>query len=142
MTPSVTSPLLPSGQGIAGPFGVSCSITRAGDNHNNNSTPTTTTRRNYWQEVIRQRPDRKTGKLKYEDPSQVVLRFQEHTRASDGATLSSIHLWNDRHEKTWMRKKRLASLRQYNQDKQNVLDLAKYIEFVQENNTTADKRDK
>jgi hypothetical protein len=139
MTPSASSPLLPSGQGIARPSGAS-SITNS-INGETTSTTTTMSRRNYWQEVIRQRPDRKTGKLKYEDPEQVVLRFQEHTRASDGATLSSIHLWNDRHEKTWMRKKRLASLRQYNQDKQNVLDLAKYIEFKQENKTT-DKKDK
>ena len=131
MTSSVSSPVVPLGQGMAGPSGVSPF---------KNGESTAVSRRSYWQEVIRQRPDRQTGKLKYEDPCHVAMRFQEHTRGNDGASLLTVHLWNDRHEKAWMRRKRLASLVKYKQDKQHVMDLAKYIEFVKENSTT-DKKD-
>lgn len=96
--------------------------------------------RSYWQEVIRRNVrDRKNPNkpYKYEDPSNVVQRFQEPKRGKDGATLLSLHLWNDKHEKPWMKRKRLESLKIYNRNKQHVLDLAKYIEFVQENSTTS-----
>ena len=94
--------------------------------------------RSYWQEVIRRNVrDRKDPNkpYKYEDPSNVAKRFQEPKRGKDGATLLSLHLWNDKHEKPWMKRKRLESLKIYNRNKQHVLDLAKYIEFVQENST-------
>ena len=74
----------------------------------------------------------KDGNLKYEDPEKVVRRFQESKR-SDGETLLDMHIWNDRHEKGWMRRRRIASKKRYEFDKKHVLDLAKYIQFVQEN---------
>ena len=88
--------------------------------------------RGYWQEIVRQRIDRKDGKRKYEDPERVANRFQEQVR-SDGEALMDIHAWNDRHEKAWMKRKRLANTKRYEQDKKHVMDLAKYIEFVKDN---------
>ena len=87
--------------------------------------------RSYWQEVVRVRTD-KDGKKKYEDPEMVANRFQEQVR-SDGEALMDIHAHNDRHEKAWMKKKRLANKKQYEVDKKHVMDLAKYIEFVKGN---------
>ena len=88
--------------------------------------------RAYWQEVIRVRRDKKTGKFKHEDPERVVKRFQEQRR-SDGESLLDLHNYNDKHEKPWMKKKRLAEKRRYEFDKKHVMDLAKYIQFVQDN---------
>ena len=90
--------------------------------------------RGYWQEVIRVKRDRRDGnKLKHEDPERVVKRFQEQRRGSDGEGLLDLHMYNDRHEKPWMKKKRLAEKRRYDFDKNHVMDLAKYIQFVQDN---------
>ena len=97
----------------------------------------------FWQEVIRRnvrnrKNPNKDQKLRYEDPSRVIQRFQEPKRAKDGETLLGLHVWNDRHEKPFMKRKRLESLKRYNRDKQHVMDLAKYIEFVQENSNVDD----
>lgn len=86
-------------------------------------------RRAYWQEIVRIRTD-KNGKRKHEDPERVADRFREQRR-SDGEVLLDLHLYNDRHEKSWMRRKRLADKRRYDFDKKHVMDLAKYIQFVQ-----------
>jgi hypothetical protein len=88
-------------------------------------------RRGYWQEVVRVRRD-KDGKIKHEDPERVVKRFQEQRR-SDGEGLLNMHIYNDRHEKAWMKRKRLDEKRRYDFDKDHVMDLAKYIQFVQDN---------
>jgi hypothetical protein len=87
--------------------------------------------RGYWQQFVLRKTD-KDGKLRYEDPERVVKRFQE-ARQGDGAALLDVHLWNDRHEKPWMEKRRLAARKRYNFDKKHVMDLAKYIQFVQDN---------
>ncbi|CAJ1954682.1 unnamed protein product [Cylindrotheca closterium] len=87
--------------------------------------------RGYWQEVVRVRRDRK-GKVKHEDPGLVVNRFQEQRR-SDGEGLLALHSYNDKHEKAWMKRKRLQEKRRYDFDKKHVMDLAKYIQFVQDN---------
>jgi hypothetical protein len=86
--------------------------------------------RGYWQEFIRQRVDN-SGKRKYEDPERVVKRFQDARRA-DGETLLDIHLWNTKHEKPWMKRRRMIEKKRYEFDKRHVLDLAKYIQFVQD----------
>ena len=93
-----------------------------------------TQKRAYWQEVVMRKrgPD---GKYKYEDPALVSRRFQDARRA-DGEYLLEVHLWNDRHEKPWMRKKRMAEKKRYDFDKKHVLDLAKYIHFVKDNKDT------
>jgi hypothetical protein len=62
----------------------------------------------------------------------VVKRFQEQRR-SDGEGLLNMHIYNDRHEKAWMKRKRLDEKRRYDFDKDHVMDLAKYIQFVQDN---------
>jgi hypothetical protein len=82
--------------------------------------------------VIRLRLDRRDGKLKHEDPERVVSRHHEQRR-SDGEGLLDLHFYNDRHEKAWKRRKRLAEKRRYEFDKKHVTDLAKYIAFVQDN---------
>ena len=96
------------------------------------ATPKDTTQtRALWQEVIRIRTD-KDGKKRHEDPNVVVRRFQEQRR-SDGQALLDLHFYNDRHEKAWMRRKRMHDQRRYEFDKKHVMDLAKYIQFVQDN---------
>jgi hypothetical protein len=84
----------------------------------------------YWMDVVRFKIDKKTGKRVHEDPEDVVKRHQEQRR-SDGQSLLDLHIWNDRHEKKWMRRKRLEQKRRYEFDKKHVNDLAKYIAFVQ-----------
>jgi hypothetical protein len=76
--------------------------------------------------------DRTTGKPKHEDPERVVVRHQEQRR-SDGEGLLDMHFYNDRHEKAWMRRKRMAEKRRYDFDRKHISDLAKYIAFVQDN---------
>ena len=88
-------------------------------------------RRAYWQEIIRIRKD-KDGKQRHEDPAKVIRRFQEQRR-SDGEALLDLHFYNDRHEKAWMKRKRLAEKRRYDFDKKHVNELVSYIKFVQEN---------
>mmetsp|Transcript_83076 Transcript_83076/g.240424 ORF Transcript_83076/g.240424 Transcript_83076/m.240424 type:complete len:114 (+) Transcript_83076:86-427(+) len=88
-------------------------------------------RRSYWQEVIKYRVDA-DGKKRYEDPERVIKRFQEQRR-SDGQSLLDLHFYNDKHEKAWMKRKRLDDQRRYEFDKKHVMDLAKYIQFVQDN---------
>ena len=88
-------------------------------------------RATYWMDVIRVKVDR-NGKRKHEDPEQVVMRHREERR-SDGEALLDLHFYNDRHEKEWMRRKRLEEKRRYEFDKKHVTDLAKYIAFVQDN---------
>ncbi len=88
-------------------------------------------RASYWMDVIRVKVS-KDGKKRHEDPEMVVQRHQEERR-SDGQSLLDLESWNDRHEKKWMRPKRLESKRRYNFDKKHVSDLVKYISFVQEN---------
>ncbi|KAG7350539.1 hypothetical protein IV203_009899 [Nitzschia inconspicua] len=85
----------------------------------------------YWMDVVRVKVD-KNGKRRHEDPEMVVRRHQEERR-SDGQSLLDLEAWNDRHEKNWMRRKRLEQKRRYDFDKKHVSDLAKYIAFVQEN---------
>jgi hypothetical protein len=87
--------------------------------------------RAYWQEVVRVRRN-KDGKRKHEDPERVVKRFQEQRRG-DGEGLLNLHVYNDKHEKAWMKRKRMAEKRRYDFDKNHVMDLAKYIQFVQDN---------
>ena len=88
-------------------------------------------RRSLWQEIVRLQNDR-DGKQKLEDTQRVVRRFQQERR-SDGESLLDIHFHNTRHEKPWMKKKRLDDKRRYEYDKKHVMDLAKYIQFVQDN---------
>uniref|UniRef100_A0A7R9ZIQ2 Uncharacterized protein n=1 Tax=Craspedostauros australis TaxID=1486917 RepID=A0A7R9ZIQ2_9STRA len=87
--------------------------------------------RSYWQEIVRRKVD-KEGNVKYDDPSVVVRRFKDSQRA-DGHALLDLHLWNERHEKKWMKKQRLIAKKRYEFDKQHVMNLAKYIEFIQDN---------
>lgn len=82
-------------------------------------------------DVVRVRTDRRTGKKYHEDPERVVLRCVDERR-SDGESLLDLEFYNDRHEKPWMKRKRLALQRRYEFDKKHVSDLAKYIAFVQE----------
>ena len=115
------------------------------ENHNRSSQYQCQSHRMLWQEVIRRNVrDRKNPnkdqKLRYEDPSRVIQRFQEPKRAKDGETLLGLHVWNDRHEKPFMKRKRLERLKRYNRDKQHVMDLAKYIELVQEKSNVDDNR--
>jgi len=88
-------------------------------------------RRSLWQEIIQIRIG-KDGKKRHEDPERVVRRFQEQRR-SDGESLLDLHFYNDKHEKAWMKRKRLDDQRRYEFDKKHVMDLAKYIQFVQDN---------
>ena len=88
-------------------------------------------RRKYWMDVVRVRTDRRSGKKSHEDPERVVLRCVDERR-SDGESLLDLEFYNDRHEKPWMKRKRLALQRRYEFDKKHVSDLAKYIAFVQE----------
>lgn len=88
-------------------------------------------RRSLWQEIVRIRTD-KDGKKRHEDPERVVKRFQEQRR-SDGESLLDLHFYNDKHEKAWMKRKRKDDQRRYEFDKKHVMDLAKYIQFVQDN---------
>jgi hypothetical protein len=88
-------------------------------------------RRAYWQEIVRIQTD-KDGKKRHEDPERVVRRFQMQRR-SDGEALLDVHIFNDKHEKAWMRRKRLDEKRRYDFDRKHVMDLAKYIQFVQDN---------
>ena len=90
-----------------------------------------TYRRSLWQEIIRIRTDNE-GKRRHEDPERVVRRFQEQLR-SDGESLVDLHFHNDKHEKACMKRQRLANKRRYDFDKKHVLDLVKYIQFVQDN---------
>lgn len=69
--------------------------------------------------------------LVHEDPEQVVRRHTDEVRA-DGEALLDLMFFNDRHEKAWMKRKRLQNLRRYEFDKKHVTDLAKYIAFVQD----------
>ena len=87
--------------------------------------------RQYWMDVVRVKTGR-DGKRRHEDPEMIVRRHQEERR-SDGQSLLDLEAWNDRHEKKWMRRKRLDEKRRYDFDKKHVTDLAKYISFVQEN---------
>jgi len=87
--------------------------------------------RSYWQEIIKIRKD-KEGKNRHEDPERVVKRFQEQRR-SDGESLLDLYFYNEKHEKAWMKRKRLNDQRRYEFDKKHVMDLAKYIQFVQDN---------
>jgi hypothetical protein len=84
----------------------------------------------YWMDVVRFKIDKNTGRRIHEDPEDVVKRHQEERR-SDGQSLLDMDIWNDRHEKRWMRRKRLSEKRRYEFDKKHVNDLAKYIAFVQ-----------
>jgi hypothetical protein len=88
-------------------------------------------RRAYWQEVVRVKTN-KDGKNKHEDPERVVQRFQDQRR-SDGSVMLDIHAYNDKHEKAWMKRKRMNDKRRYDFDKRHVMELAKYIQFVQDN---------
>ncbi len=88
-------------------------------------------RRSYWQEIVKIRIDR-DGKKRHEDPDRVVKKFQEQRR-SDGMSLLDLHFYNDKHEKAWMKTKRMADKRRYEFDKKHVMDLVKYIQFVQDN---------
>lgn len=90
-------------------------------------------RRALWQEIVRIRTN-PGGKKTHEDPERVVRRFQEQRR-SDGESLLDLHFYNERHEKAWMKRKRLDDQRRYEFDKNHVMDLAKYIQFVQDNTT-------
>jgi hypothetical protein len=87
--------------------------------------------RSFWQEIIKIRVD-KEGKRRHEDPDRVIKRFQEQRR-SDGESLLDLHFYNDKHEKAWMKRKRLNDQKRYEFDKKHVMDLAKYIQFVQDN---------
>lgn len=97
----------------------------------NSSLRETLQRRAYWQEIVKVRVDR-DGKRRHEDPVRVVRRFQEQRR-SDGEGLLDLYSYNEKHEKAWMRRKRLADQKRYDFDKKHVMDLAKYIQFVQDN---------
>lgn len=88
-------------------------------------------RRSHWQEIIKIQVDR-DGKPRHEDPERVVKRFQEQRR-SDGQSILDLHFYNEKHEKSWMKRKRLNDQRRYEFDKKHVMDLAKYIQFVQKN---------
>ena len=88
-------------------------------------------RRSFWQEIIKIRTD-KEGKRRHEDPDRVIKRFQEQRR-SDGESLLDLHFYNEKHEKAWMKRKRMNDQRRYEFDKKHVMDLAKYIQFVQDN---------
>ena len=88
-------------------------------------------RRSFWQEIIKIRTD-KEGKRRHDDPERVIKRFQEQRR-SDGESLLDLHFYNEKHEKAWMKRKRLNDQRRYEFDKKHVMDLAKYIQFVQDN---------
>jgi hypothetical protein len=88
-------------------------------------------RASYWMDVVRVKKG-KDGKRRHEDPELVVQRYREERR-SDGQSLLDLEAWNDRHEKNWMRRKRLEEKRRYEFDTKHVFDLAKYISFVQEN---------
>ena len=103
-------------------------------------------RRSFWMDVVRiktQRPNNKHNKWNkqkdgnnnkqavHEDPEQVVRRHTDETR-SDGEALLDLMFFNDRHEKAWMKRKRLQGIRRYEFDKKHVTDLAKYIAFVQD----------
>eukprot|EP00536_Pseudo-nitzschia_multiseries_P006012 jgi/Psemu1/303798/fgenesh1_kg.123_\ len=99
-------------------------------------------RRSFWMDVVRIKPqkqrrgskdDNKKNKFQmvHEDPEQVVRRHTDEVRA-DGENLLELMFFNDRHEKAWMKRKRLQNLRRYEFDKKHVNDLAKYIAFVQD----------
>jgi hypothetical protein len=90
-------------------------------------------RRSYWQEIVKIRTE-KDGTQKHEDPARVIKRFQEQCR-SDGMSLLDLHFYNDRHEKAWMKRKRMADKRRYEFDKKHVMDLVKYIQFVKDNSS-------
>mmetsp|Transcript_6148 Transcript_6148/g.17453 ORF Transcript_6148/g.17453 Transcript_6148/m.17453 type:complete len:193 (-) Transcript_6148:210-788(-) len=101
-------------------------------------------RRSFWMDVVRIKPQRQRKgkrdnnnsnsakfKIAHEDPEQVVRRHTDEVRA-DGENLLDLMFFNDRHEKAWMKRKRLQNLRRYEFDKKHVNDLAKYIAFVQD----------
>ena len=102
-------------------------------------------RRSFWMDVVRiKKPTRnnrfnnknnnnakKQTQKVHEDPEQVVRRHTDEVR-SDGEALLDLMFFNDRHEKAWMKRKRLEGIRRYEFDKKHVTDLAKYIAFVQD----------
>mmetsp|Transcript_18153 Transcript_18153/g.39578 ORF Transcript_18153/g.39578 Transcript_18153/m.39578 type:complete len:160 (+) Transcript_18153:168-647(+) len=113
-------------------------------------------RRSFWMDVVRikkQQPRRSfkdkdkgnsgNGKFQmmHEDPEQVVRRHTNEVRA-DGESLLDLMFYNDRHEKAWMKRKRMDSLRRYEFDKKHVTDLAKYISFVHDYNDEGEEPSK
>ena len=93
-------------------------------------------RRLFWMDVVRVKTVRnknnKKGERKHEDPGMVVRRHMDETR-SDGEPLLDLMFYNDRHEKGWMKRKRLKEKKRHDFDKKKINDLAKYIAFVQDN---------
>jgi len=92
-------------------------------------------RRNFWMDVVRIKTKHGknggTSSEKHEDPEQVIRRHTEQTR-SDGESLIDLMFFNDKHEKAWMKRKRLQGIKRYEFDKRHVTDLAKYIAFVKD----------
>ncbi|VEU35925.1 unnamed protein product [Pseudo-nitzschia multistriata] len=118
------------------------------------SSPIAEQRRSFWMDVVRikkQSPrrsfkDKNDGssssnqKMAHEDPEMVVRRHTDEVRA-DGENLLDLMFYNDRHEKAWMKRKRMQNLRRYEFDKKHVTDLAKYIAFVQDYGDENDDKD-
>mmetsp|Transcript_29607 Transcript_29607/g.33945 ORF Transcript_29607/g.33945 Transcript_29607/m.33945 type:complete len:166 (+) Transcript_29607:57-554(+) len=94
-------------------------------------------RRSFWMDVVRIKTQRgKNGgpsTMKHEDPEHVVRRHQYHReQRSDGEALIDLMFFNDKHEKAWMKRKRLQGIKRYEFDKRHVTNLAKYIAFVKD----------
>merc|ERR1719491_1549871 len=94
-------------------------------------------RRSFWMDVVRIKT--KSGKnggpatMKHEDPEQVVRRHRyAQEQRSDGEALIDLMFFNDKHEKAWMKRKRLQGIKRYEFDKLHVTNLAKYIAFIKD----------
>ena len=86
-------------------------------------------RRWNWQIYLKQRVDKQTGKLKYDDWDRVILTLKEPTLA-DGTSLVRRDLMRKRHVKPTTKKKLINQRKEYRRQIKRIDDLTNYIRFM------------
>lgn len=86
-------------------------------------------RRWNWQIVLKQRVDKETGKLKYDDWSKVIMTMKEPTLV-DGTSLQKRSWARKRHIKPTMMKKLVNQRKEYRRSIKRIDDLTNYIKFM------------
>ena len=92
---------------------------------------TTPQRRWNWQIYLKQRVEKGTGKLKYDDWDRVIMTMKE-PRLADGTSLVRRSQMRDRHVKPTTRNKLIQQRKEYRRQIKRIDDLTNYIQFMNE----------
>mmetsp|Transcript_17302 Transcript_17302/g.32816 ORF Transcript_17302/g.32816 Transcript_17302/m.32816 type:complete len:126 (-) Transcript_17302:53-430(-) len=86
-------------------------------------------RRWNWQIYLKQRPDKQTGKLKYDNWDQVIMTLKE-PRLADGTSLLRRSQMRKRHIKPTTWNKYIGERKEYRRKIKRIDDLHHYIKFM------------